>query len=167
MPTNCAYLALVCSTISSGRVGGAVSEVGSQLAANQLRTICLSKLSVRLPDCQADLDQYLLESGVRTSSPSVIWPLFGFNPNSNFVSAKISPAASASSDAVVKIHRLSFFSASAFSWPTSSTTFSKLMFSSFSPSCALYAGVKIGSGSLSPSLSPSGSFTPQISPVAR
>ena len=40
------------------------------------------------------------------------------------------------------------------------------MFSSWSPSSALVAGVKIGSGSFSDSWSPEGSSIPQTSPVS-
>ena len=51
--------------------------------------------------------------------------------------------------------------------PTIAAIASKLMFSSCSPSSALVAGVKIGSGSRSLSSSPAGSLAPQTDPVAR
>ena len=44
---------------------------------------------------------------------------------------------------------------------------SKSMFSSWSPSSAFVAGVKIGSGSFADSVRPSGSSMPQTEPVSR
>ena len=152
--------------MACGNAGGRVVDEASQFSASQLRTTCLSNESLRSPRSQAARDQKRLESGVSTSSPSVISPVCGSRPNSNLVSAKINPAFSANSAALAKICSDRSRSALASASPTSSTTRSKVMFSSWSPSSALNAGVKIGSGSLAPKVSPSGSATPQMVPSA-
>ena len=70
----------------------------SQWAASQSRTICLSKLAMRsagvVPDAQAAASQYLDESLVSTSSARVSTPSSS-TPNSNLVSARMIPCASA------------------------------------------------------------------------
>src|SRR3954449_6053070 len=56
-------------------------------------------------------------------------------------------------------------SSSAVRSPRVSAALSKSMFSSWSPTSALVAGVKIGSGSCSDSWSPDGSSIPQTAPL--
>ena len=63
--------------------------------------------------------------------------------------------------------RVSSRSRPAVSAPTRATTSANAMFSSCSPSSALVAGVKIGSGSREASTRPGGSGTPQTRPVRR
>jgi hypothetical protein len=103
---------------------------------------------------------------VSTSSARVRTPRSS-SPNSNFVSASSTPFASATADAASKIAREVSRSAAAVAPPTRSTTTSKGMFSSWAPSSALNAAVKMGSGRRSPSCSPAGSGTPLIDPTLR
>src|SRR5690625_4437510 len=88
------YRSAVRSTTSAGSSGGASPEWRSQPEASdvsQSRTYCLSKLGWACPGCHSSAGQKREESGVNTSSPSTISPVATSRPNSNLVSAKITP----------------------------------------------------------------------------
>ncbi len=76
-----------------------------------------------------------------TSSASVTMPMSRSAPNSNFVSARMSPRVSAMTEACSKISSDSSRSCSATVSPTSSTVRSYETFSSCSPIGAFHAGV--------------------------
>ena len=97
----------------------------------------------------------------------MIAPVVGSVPNSSLVSARITPRSRAIASARPYTASVSSRSDAAVSAPTVSTTVSNGTFSSCSPSSALVAGVKIGSGSREPSTSPAGSAMPVTEPDTR
>ena len=138
------------------RVAGVPVPAG-RAESSQSRTYCLSKLGCARAGCHPSAGQNRDESGVSTSSPSTSCPAAS-RPNSNFVSARMMPRSAASSaatrvDAEGQVAQpLRGLRARPPRPPPSKETFS-----SCSPSSAFVAGVKIGSGSRSPSTSPAGS----------
>src|SRR5699024_169386 len=85
----------------------------------------------------------------------------------SLVSASNTPRSAASAAALAYTASVTSRRRAAASYPIVCATCSKVTFSSCSPTSALVAGVKIGSGSWAASCSPSGSSTPQTAPVAR
>ena len=120
------YFWLVRSMMSCGKRGGVPCL--SQLAVSQSRTNCLSKLGWSLPASYSSPGQKRDESGVSTSSARTILP--SMRPNSNFVSAMITPRSAAWSRAFVYTASARSRSCAASSSPTTSAKRSKLMFSS-------------------------------------
>src|SRR3954468_5551889 len=145
---------------SSGSSGGAETRSHPESLVSQSRTYCLSYDGCAAPGAQEDAGQNRDESGVSTSSPSTSDA--PSSPNSNFVSARTIPAASAISAAREYSASVSARNSSARSAPTADTTDEKSIASSCSPTGALVDGVNTGAGSREPSTRPSGMATSRM-----